>query len=102
MSADTPPLALAIEPDALLPLIQSIVSETLAALEQDRQRVPPERLAYSEAEAAALMGLHVHQLRDEREKMKRIGYTRIVGGRIRYTPDNLHAYLQKERVEPAA
>src|SRR5262245_17955048 len=56
---------LSIDPASLTPLIKTVVEETVAQLERDRQQVG-ERLAYSEAEAARLLGLNVHQLRDER------------------------------------
>ena len=102
MPSDTPSLAMPVALDALRPLIQTVVSETLAAVEQDRQRIPADRLAFTEAEAAAMLGLNVHQLRDEREDKKRIAHTRIVGGRIRYSRDDLLAYLRKARVEAVA
>lgn len=47
----------------LRPIVQSIVSEVLANLESRGLR-DSDRLAYNEAEAAALLGMAKHQLRD--------------------------------------
>jgi hypothetical protein len=81
----------------LRPLVAAVVEETLAQLEAARAAVP-ERLAYSEAEAARLLGLQPHQLRDERRR-GRIGASTVVGKRIRYTRDDLVSYLMSRRVE---
>jgi hypothetical protein len=72
------------------------VLETVAALEQDRARLG-DRLAYSEPEAARLLGLAPHQLRDERLR-GRISASQVVGKRIRYTREDLTAYLMSRRV----
>jgi hypothetical protein len=56
------------DPAVLEPLIRRIVEETLAALETERAQIGDGRVAYSEAEAAALLGLQPFQLRDERLK----------------------------------
>jgi hypothetical protein len=93
---DRSPLSLSLDADALRPLIREVVGETLAALEQDRAKIS-DRLAYSEAEAARLLGLHTHQLRDERLR-KRVSASQIVGKRIRYTRDDLLRYLSERRV----
>jgi hypothetical protein len=95
-----PALSLTLDPAALKPLIAAVVAEVLAALEADRNRLD-DRLAYSEAEAARLLGLHVHQLRDERLR-SRIGASKIVGGRIAYTRDDLLNYLMRTRLEVSA
>ncbi len=91
------PLTLGVDADALAPLVRRIVAETLAAVEADRSRLG-DRLAWGEAEAAALLGLHVHQLRDERLR-GRIAASKIVGGRIAYLKADLLAYLSSRRVE---
>jgi hypothetical protein len=85
------PVNLSIDPEALRPLIAEVVAQTLAALDADRGR-----LAYSEAEAARMLGLNPHQLRDERLR-GRITATQIVGKRIRYTKADLQAYLDARR-----
>jgi hypothetical protein len=89
-------VSLLLEPSLLRPLIQEIVAEVLAALEEDRANVP-DKLAYSEAESARLISLNVHQLRDMRLRGE-ITASRIVGGRIRYTRQDLVNYLLERRV----
>jgi hypothetical protein len=89
---------LSLDPEALKPLVAAVVQEVLAALEADRQAVP-DRLAFSEAEAARLLGLQQHQLRDERLR-GRISSSSVVGRRIRYTREDLVGYLQARRVAP--
>src|SRR5262245_42875001 len=93
------PLALTLDPAALRPLIVEIVGEVVAQLQADRARVAEGRLAYSEPEAAELLGLEPHQLRDERRR-GRIAASTVVGRRIRYTREDLLAYLMDRR-EPA-
>jgi hypothetical protein len=56
------------------------------------------KLALNEAEAANLLGLHSWQLRDLRLSGK-IAHRRVVGNRVRYTPDDLIAYLDRH-LEP--
>jgi hypothetical protein len=96
-SGNSPPAGLHLQlPPALLrPLIAEVVREVLAALEADRATLP-DKLAYSEAEAARLLSLNPHQLRDERLR-GRIAASAIVGGRIRYTRANLLDYLAARR-----
>ena len=94
-----PPLALSIDPEALRPLLRELVAEALAQLQQ-HQAALGDRLAWSEPEAARLLGLNPHQLRDERRR-GRIAASEIVGGRIRYTRADLLAYLAAGRVNDA-
>ena len=94
------PLSLNLDPDALRPLIAEVVAQTVAALEADRARLG-DRLAYSEPEAARLIGLHVHQLRDERLR-GRITASRIVGRQVRYLRQDLLDYLQTRRTDAAS
>lgn len=81
-----------IDPAELKPLVQEIVAQTLGELKQSLPLING-RLALTEPEAAELLGLHVWQLRDIR-LTGRIGYSRIVGNRVRYTVDDLQAYLR--------
>lgn len=68
-----------IDHESLRPLIESIITETMERCGKDG-----ERIAYSEVEAAELLGMASHQLRDRRLegaiKAKKIGksyfYTR--------------------------
>jgi hypothetical protein len=84
--------------EALEPLIRHVVEEVLAKVEADRARLDGERVCYSEPEAAALLGLAPHQLRDERRR-GRIAASSIVGRRVRYTREDLVQYLRGRRVE---
>jgi hypothetical protein len=93
-------LSLHLDPDALRPLIESVVTKVLARLEDQRAKLPDDRLAFSEEEAARLIGLEPHVLRDERRRGK-IAASSIVGRRIRYTRADLIAYLTARRI-PAA
>jgi hypothetical protein len=87
-------LSLAIDAEALRPIVAAVVSEVLAALPAGTG----DRLAYGEGEAAELLGLQRHQLRDERLR-GRISCSKIVGRQIRYTREDLLAYLARERFE---
>jgi hypothetical protein len=81
---------------ALRPLISCVVQETLKLVAEDRAQLG-DRLAYSEEEAARLLGLNCHQLRDERYR-GRVGASKIVGGRICYTRQDLLDYLHRRRL----
>ena len=81
----------------LRPIVKAVVAEVLAEQKQ-LQQVYEGRLAYSEAEAANMLGLKQHQLRDLRRDNK-ISHTKIVGRQIRYTLQDLKDYLNRERVE---
>jgi hypothetical protein len=98
MSADKPPAAsLALDAEVLKPLISAVVAEVLAAIGADKAKLG-DRLSYSVAEAARLLGLHTHQLRDERLR-GRIAASKIVGGRIAYQREDLIRYLTDRRTE---
>lgn len=81
----------------LRPLVKAVVAEVLAEQKQ-LQQIHERRLAYTEAEAAAMLGLNPWQLRDLRLDSK-ISHSRIVGRQIRYTRKDLTDYLNRERVE---
>ena len=84
---------LVIDPDELKPLVREIVQAVLAETNQ----LLNGKLAVSEHEAASLLGLNPWQLRDLRLAGK-IEYSRIVGGRVRYSPEDLTGYLRRTRV----
>jgi hypothetical protein len=85
-----------IDVDQLKPLISEIVEITLERLDKARATLPADRLAFSEGEAAAMLGLEQHVLRDERLR-GRISASQVVGRRIRYTRDDLVGYLLGRR-----
>ena len=73
-------------------LIRAVLSELLANTQQPQHPFNG-KLAVDEKEAADLLGLNSWQLRDLRTSGK-ISHHRIVGGRVRYTPDDLKNYLE--------
>jgi Helix-turn-helix domain len=85
------------DPSTLRPLIAAVVTEVLSQTQIDREQFGA-RLCYSEPEAAELLGLREHQLRDERRR-GRIAASMIVGRRIRYATADLLSYLAARRVE---
>jgi hypothetical protein len=102
MTPETPPsgLQLHLNPEALRPLIRDVVAEVLAALEQDRKPLDG-KMAYGEAEAARLLSLHPHQLRDERRR-GRIAASVGPGRKILYRREDLLEYLMVRRAGGAA
>src|SRR5262245_22421943 len=90
-----PGVALHLDSEALRPLVRAIAAEVVAELEKSRAALG-DRLAYSEDEAARLLGLDSWQLRDERRR-GRIKASSIVGRRIRYAREDLTAYLLGRR-----
>jgi len=86
---------LQLDPDVLKPLIEAVVRETVAKLDGEGGRFN-DKIAFAEPEAARLLGLEVHQLRDERLR-GRIRASQIVGKRIRYLKSDLLDYLLSHR-----
>jgi hypothetical protein len=91
----TPGAAFQFDPEAFKPLIEQAVEAAMLKIENARATVG-DRLCYSEPEAAALLGLEPHQLRDERLR-GRIKASSIVCRRIRYTLQDLVEYLLSRR-----
>ena len=77
----------------LRPLIENVVEMTLAHVEANRR---DSRLAYTESEAAALLGIPRHVLRDARLR----GEIRaaLVGKRLLYTTQSLRQFLAEREV----
>lgn len=90
-------LNVTLDSDALRPVIEATVAETVARLWDDEARLG-DRLAFDEPTAARLLSLEPHQLRDERLR-GRITASTIVGRRIRYLREDLLAYLGRNRTE---
>jgi hypothetical protein len=89
---------LQLPPEALQPLIDQAVERALARMEELRAQLDG-KLAFSEEEAARLISLEVHQLRDERRR-SRIQASEVVGKRIRYLRQDLMNYLLSRRWSP--
>jgi hypothetical protein len=86
-----PAFSLAVDVAMLQPLITDIVRQVLEHIDDIRATVP-DRVAFTEAEAAALLGLESHQLRDERIRGAVPAFM-VTGGRVRYRREDLVAYL---------
>ncbi len=83
--------------DDLRPLVEAVVSECLARLAADEARLG-EQMAFSEEEAARLIGIEPHVLRDARLRGE-ISASRIAGRRIRYLRQDIVTYLARNRTE---
>jgi Helix-turn-helix domain len=86
-----------IDPEELIPIIRATVEATLARIRDEEQQLG-DLMAVDETGAARFIGLERHQLRDERAR-GRIGFSQIVGRRIRYTKSDLLEYLARNRTE---
>jgi Helix-turn-helix domain len=93
-------MQITLSPDDLEPLVERVVERVLARIESQREAIG-NKLAFDEAEAAGLLGLEPHVLRDERRR-GRIVASRIVGRRIRYERASLLKYLADRRAAEGA
>ena len=105
MSSNTPghdgAVGFSFPPELFAPLIQQAVKEALAHLDAARDELPGGRLAWPEAEAAPLLSLEPHQLRDERRR-GRIQASVGPGKKILYSRQQLLDYLAKRPWTPKA
>ena len=88
------PLKLEFDADTIRPLIAEIVAETVARIDEQRARLG-DRLAFTEPEAAALLGIPWHSLRDIRRRGE-IDASKA-GRRIIYARDALIKYLKENK-----
>jgi hypothetical protein len=84
---------------ALRPLVHAIVAQVLADLGETNGH--GSRLAYTEREAAALLGLTGRQLAEQR-RAGRVGYSRGPKNTILYSRSDLLAYLASRREDVRA
>lgn len=82
---------------AFQPLIDAAVAKAIAAVRQEAGQQQP--LVYTEAEAAAVLKLKHHALRDERRR-GRIASSKGPRGVIRYTRQQLDNYLTSRPYVP--
>jgi hypothetical protein len=82
-------------------LVKDIVRTVLAELGEQPTTLPGGKLAFDEKEAASLLDLNSWQLRDIR-RAGLIEHHRIVGGRVRYTAEQLRDYLARGHEAPAS
>ena len=81
----------------LRPLVQTIIDEVLDRIEAAQMMLPNNRLAYPEAEAAAILGVAPHILRDCRLRKEIDGSK--VGKRIVYERNELASFLIRQKVK---
>ena len=86
-------MQLTFDPTTLRELVRPIAEEIAAAI--GTRTGNDDRLAYTEAEAAKLLGIATHQLRDARLRGELVSTK--VGGRIGYERSELLAYLARNR-----
>ena len=80
----------------LQPVIEATVKATLEQIEDDRAKLGA-RLAFSEAEAAAMLGIKTHVLRDIR--LRGEIQARKVGKSYRYSRNQLIQFMGGEAAE---
>ena len=80
--------------ETLVPLIEQVVAETLRQVDQDRAQLG-DRLGFTEREAAELLGLPRHSLRDARLRGE-ISASRI-GRRVLYRREELENFLRRNQ-----
>ena len=78
----------------LQPLVEAVVALTLNKLEDERRQIG-DKLAYSEPEAAALLSVKPHVLRDARLRGEIEGFK--LGKGMRYARDELLRFLRKHQ-----
>jgi hypothetical protein len=87
-------LQIQFDQDALRPLVHLAVSEALERMEADRAKLSG-RLAFTEAEAAALLGVKPYVLRDCRRRGELAGAR--VGSKIVYSRADLLEFLNRQK-----
>ena len=80
--------------EELRPLVHLAVAETLDRMEEERAKLNG-RLAFTEPEAAVLLGVRPHVLRDCRRRGELQGAK--VGSRIVYTRADLLEFLERQK-----
>lgn len=85
----------AFDPKDLDPLIARVVQVAVRQLERDKSLLG-DRLAFPEAEAAALLGVARHTLRDARLRGELVGCR--VGKKVVYERDELIRFLRQQRL----
>ena len=84
--------------ESLRPLLSEIVRDAVAGLATKQPATNDEPRVYTESQAAELLQLQKHNLREAR-KAGKIAFTRTVGRRIAYTKQDIDDFLKRERVE---
>lgn len=82
------------KPADIQPLIEEVVQTTVAQLQADHATLG-DRLAFPEPEAAALLGVRPHILRDARLRGELVGCR--VGKKVLYEREELLRFLRQQR-----
>ena len=85
-----------LDPEHFRPLVEATVAETLAKVDADEARLGG-RLWYPESEAAGLLGLPAHRLRDCRRRGEIVGSK--IGKTIGYDRGELLKFLRERRTQ---
>ena len=78
----------------LRPLLDEVIVATLDRLRADAEKLDGKRLGYPEAEAAVLLGVNRHVLRDAR--LRQEIHARKIGKRYIYSRDSLLKFLRDD------
>jgi len=93
-------MSVSIDIDAFRPLVELVVQTTLNAVRDAESQLPIGRLAFNEEEAANLLGVAKHVLREARYDGKVSGSR--VGRGVVYQRDELLAFLTRQRIQNGA
>ncbi len=85
------------DPTDLEPLVRQVASSVVDQLRADEQQLPEDRLSYTEPEAAALLGVERHRLRDARLRGE-VDASKI-GKVIVYERSDLLRFLKRNRAK---
>jgi hypothetical protein len=80
--------------ETLRPLVHMAVAEALGRMEEERAKLSG-RLAFTEPEAAVMLGVKAHVLRDCRRRGELQGAK--VGSKIVYTRADLLGFLERQK-----
>jgi len=84
-----------LDADDLRPIVAQVVAETVARVDADREHLDG-KLAYPEAEAASLLGVARHVLRDARLRGEIVASR--IGKRVLYSREELLKLLDRKRI----
>lgn len=91
--AQPPGVLISFNMELFRPLIAEVVAEMLKQWQETEARFPADRLAFTEAEAAALLGLSAEALNKER-RLGRIPAIPSRSRRVRYSRETLVKYAR--------
>lgn len=86
-----------VEQNDLRPLVQLVVDQTIERIEVAKAKVSGDRLAYPESEAAMLLGLATHSLRDSRLRGEVVASR--IGKKVIYERSELIRLLTSRRIQ---